>query len=194
MTFLSPLGTKAGLAILSRTHLAPNQEFYLRELVRATGMAPRTIQRELDRLVAAGILAERRHGNRRYLRAGIGHPLYAPLRDIVMKTAGIVPLLRSTLGKDGIELAFVFGSVATGTADARSDIDLFVVATIGLREVVRRLSPAQQQFGREISPVVWSPEEFRTRRRDHDQFLARVLANQRLMVVGDDDDLARLGD
>jgi len=193
MTSLSPLATKAGLAILSRTHLAPNQEFYLRELVRMTGMAPRTIQRELDRLVSAGILAERRHGNRRYLRAGIGHPLYAPLRDIVMKTAGVVPLLRSTLGKDGIELAFVFGSVATGTADARSDIDLFVVATIGLRAVVRRLSPAQQQFGREISPVVWSPEEFRTRRRDHDPFLARVLADPRLMVVGSGDDLARLG-
>lgn len=193
MSVLSPLATKAGIAILTRTHLAPDQEFYLRELVRATGMAPRTIQRELDRLVAAGILAERRHGNRRYLRAGIGHPLYAPLRDIVMKTAGIVPLLRSTLGQDGVELAFVFGSVATGTADAQSDIDLFVIATVGLREVVRRLSPAQHQFGREISPVVWSPEEFRTRRRNHDQFLARVLANPRLMVVGDDDDVARLG-
>ena len=193
MSLLSPLATKAGLAILSRTHLAPNQEFYLRELVRATGMAPRTIQRELDRLVAAGILAERRHGNRRYLRAGIGHPLYAPLRDIVMKTVGIVPLLRSSLGPEGIELAFVFGSVATGTADALSDIDLLVVGKVGLREVVRRLSQAQEQLGREISPVVWTPNEFRKRRHGRDHFLARVLANPRLMVVGDENDLARLG-
>lgn len=193
MSSFSPISTKAGLAILARTHLAPDQEFYLRELVRATGMAPRTIQRELDRLVAAGILTERRHGNRRYLRAGTGHPLFAPLREIVVRTSGIVPLLRSALGKEGVDFAFVFGSVATGTADARSDVDLFIVGTVGSREVVRRLSPAQQQLGREVSPVVWTPEEFRARRRSDDPFLARVLANPRLMVVGDEGDLARVG-
>ncbi len=58
------LRSKAGLAILARTHLEPDREFYLRELVRATGMAPRSIQVQLDRLVQAGVLSDRRDGNR----------------------------------------------------------------------------------------------------------------------------------
>lgn len=192
MSSAFPLGSRARQAILAQTHLVPEQEFYLRELVRATGFAPRTVQVALDHLVTAGILTERRDGNRRYLRASNGHPLYAAIRDIVLKTAGIVPVLREALGSEGVSLAFVFGSMAAGTADAGSDIDLMVVGGAGLREVARRLSPAAERLGREVTPVVWTRKEFRERRRRGDHFLTRVLANPRLMVIGDDDDLGRL--
>jgi predicted nucleotidyltransferase len=191
---LLPFGSRTRQAILALTHLAPEQEFYLRELVRRTGFAPRTVQVELDRLVAAGILRDRRDGNRRYLRASSGHPLFAPLRDIVLKTTGIVPALGDALGSAGVEAAFVFGSVATGTARAESDIDLMVIGSVGQRETVRRLSALQQRLGREINPVVWTAAEYRERAGSADPFLARVLATPRLMVTGTDDDLARLGD
>lgn len=185
--------SKARLAMLARTHLAPDQEFYLRELVRATGMAPRTIQVELDKLVQSGILAERRHGNRRYVHAGRGHPLYAAIREIVLKTAGMVPVLRAALGDAGILLAFVFGSVATGTAGAESDIDLMIVGNPGLRALSPRITKVQAELGREINPVVWAPAEFRDRSRKNDPFLKRLLANPILMVVGDEHELERLG-
>jgi predicted nucleotidyltransferase len=186
--------SKAGSAILAHTHLQPDQEFYLRELVRATGMAPRTIQLQIDRLVRAGILSERRHGNRRYLRAGIGHPLFAPLREIVLKTSGIVPLIREALGSAGISVAFVFGSAASGTTGAGSDIDLLVVGNASPREIVRRLHETQERLGREITPVVWTRKELTARRRRRDHFLARVLANPRLMIVGTDDELEGLAE
>ncbi|MEP7326306.1 MAG: nucleotidyltransferase domain-containing protein [Gemmatimonadota bacterium] len=185
--------SRARLAILARTHLAPDQEFYLRELVRATGMAPRTIQVELDKLVASGILAERRHGNRRYLHASRGHPLFSPVREIVLKTAGMVPMLREALEGADVSLAFVFGSVAAGTAGAESDIDLVVVGKTGLRSLSPRLTRAQTELGREINPIVWTPDELRERIAGADPFLARILANPKLMILGEAHDLEGLG-
>ena len=148
---LELFASRAGAAVLSETFGAPERELYLRELVRLTGLAPRTIQLELDRLVGTGLLTERRDGNRRYVRAAKGHPLYSPFREIVMKTSGIVPLLRSALDGARIEFAFVFGSVAAGSARAGSDVDLLVVGKDGLRSIVARLREVQDAVAREVT-------------------------------------------
>lgn len=179
------LGPPARRAILARTFLDPAREFHLRELVRLSGLAPRSIQVEVDKLVPYGLLLERRSGNRRYLRANEQHPLYAPVREIILKTIGLGDVLRSALGPTNIELAVVFGSIAAGTATAGSDIDLLVVGSVSLREVVRRLAPAQDTLGREVTPVVWTPAEFKRRRADHDPFLARVKGSALIPIVGE---------
>jgi predicted nucleotidyltransferase len=184
---------KSRRRILAKTLLAPDREFYLRELVRSTGLSPRTVQVELDRLVAADILLERRSGNRRYLRANERHPFYRPLRELVAKSEGLVGIVRDALGTDGVEVAFVFGSMAEGTAKADSDLDLLIVGDLGLREVVSRLAPAQEQLGREINPVVWTRGEFERRRQSGDHFLGRVLNGSRLMVVGAEHELEAVG-
>jgi predicted nucleotidyltransferase len=183
------ISSKTRRRLLARTLLAPEREFHLRELIRATGLAPRTVQMEVNRLVVAGILVERRSGNRRYLRANEGHPFFRPLRELLAKGEGLVGVIRDVLGKDGVDLTFVFGSIAEGSANATSDIDLLVVGDIGLREAVRRLEEAQEQLGREINPVVWTRQEFKRRRATGDHFLTRVLSGARLMVVGDEREL-----
>ena len=43
---------------------------------------------------AAELLCERRDGNRRYLRANDRHPLFRPVREIVLKTDAHVPAHR----------------------------------------------------------------------------------------------------
>ena len=178
------LGPEARQAILARTHLDPTREFYLRELVRLTGFAPRTVQEEVDRLVEGDLLAERRSGNRRYLTAQKRHPLFRAIREIVIKTVGLIDILRDTLGTRGIDFALVFGSIAEGTDRSLSDVDLLVIGKLGLRETVRRLTPAQDQLEREINPVVWTRKEFQRRLTKSDHFLTLVLRGPRLMVVG----------
>lgn len=185
--------SKARRAILARAYLAPSQEHHLRELVRLTGFAPRTVQKEVDQLVKSGLLVERRSGNRRYLRAQETHPLFRPLREILMKTEGLVPVLARALRQQGVELALVFGSFAAGTPKPESDVDLLVVGRLGLREAVRRLASARDTLGREINPVVWTREELERRRSRHDPFASRVLNGPRLMVIGEESDLTGLG-
>lgn len=180
-------------AILARTHLSPDREFYLRELVRLTRLAPRTVQREIDHLVEADLLTDRRDGNRRYLRANERHPLFGALREILLKSEGLVAVLQSALGNRGVEVAFVFGSMASGRAMAGSDVDLLIVGPLGLRESVRRLREVHDTIGREINPVVWTAEEFRSRLAAQDHFLDSVLREPRLMVLGDERKLGELG-
>jgi predicted nucleotidyltransferase len=179
------LGPAARQSILSRTFLDYQQELHLRELVRLTGYAPRTVQQEVDRLVAAGLLQERRAGNRRYLRPNQRHPLFAAVREIILKTDGLAFVLRDALGQDGIEFSLVFGSMAAGASDAGSDVDLLVVGSVGLRETVKRLSRAADVLGREVNPVVWTKREFDNRRRIGDGFLKRVMSAPTIAVVGE---------
>ncbi len=154
----------------------PGEEYHVRELVRLTGLAPRTVQQEIERLVEAEFLVERRSGNRRYLRANERHPLYRAVREIVLKTAGLGDVLRDTLGTEGIDFALVYGSIAAADPKAGSDIDMLIVGSLGLREAVRRLQPAQDALGREINPNVWTRSEYDRRARKNDPFLSRVLA------------------
>ena len=161
--------------------------------MRITGLAPRTIQREVDLLVQADLLTDRLDGNRRYLRANERHPLFAPLREILLKSEGLVGALQRALGNRGVEAAFVFGSMASGRAMARSDVDLLIIGSIGLREAVRKLRDAQADLGREINPVVWTADEFGSRLTAQDHFLTSVLREPRLFVVGDERKLGELG-
>jgi predicted nucleotidyltransferase len=178
------LGPPARRAILSRTFLDPSREYHVRELVRLTGLAPRSVQQEVEKLVGADLLVERRSGNRRYLRANDRHTLFRAIREIVLKTEGLADVLRSALGSDGVTFAIVYGSIAAAEPRAGSDIDLLVVGSVGLREVVRRLTAAQDVLGREISPNVWTRREFERRRQENDPFLIRVLSGPTIPVVG----------
>lgn len=178
------LGPDARRAILARTFIDPSREVHLRGLVRLTGFAPRTVQQEVERLVQADLLSERRDGNRRYLHANDRHPLFRPVREIVLKTVGLADVLRDALGADHIEFAFVFGSIAADVPTAGSDVDLLIVGTVGLREVVRRLHSVHDQLGREVNPIVWTRTEFDRRRAESESFLTRVLDGPRIDVIG----------
>ncbi len=177
------LGPACRAEILTRTHLEPAREFHLRELVRLTGFAPRTVQQEVDRLVGAELLGERRDANRRYLSANRRHPLFHAVREIVVKTAGLVSVLREALGTDGIEFAFVFGPMAAAAPAASSPVDVLVVGSAGSGEIERRLISARDALGREVQPLVWPREEFERRLAVMDPFLGGVLKGPRLSLV-----------
>jgi predicted nucleotidyltransferase len=182
----SVLGPPGRLAVLTHTFVDPAREVHLRELVRLTGLAPRSVYQEVERLIGAGILAERRSGNRRYLHANERHPLFRPIREIVLKTTGLADVLRQALGTQGIDLALVFGSIAADAPKAGSDVDLLIIGSIGLREAVRRLSEAQEHLGREVNPVVWTRSELQRRRKDGDAFLRRIARAPVIPVVGEE--------
>jgi len=185
MVLANFLGSKARVALLLRLFLNPDKEYYLRELVRLTGFAPRTIQVELDNLMESDLLLERRSGNRRYLKANIDSQFFKTLQELVLRSEGFIGVLNEALGNEGIQFAFVFGSMAAGTAGADSDVDLLVVGELGLRKVVRRLHGVPDQIGREINPVVWTETEYRHRLYEEEHFLAEILQGPRITVIGD---------
>jgi len=174
--------------------LRPDEEVHLRELARATGFSPRSVNKEVDRLVAAGILLERRSSNRRYLRANKGHQLFHELHNIIDKTVGVIPALTAALAKEkGIKLALLFGSAAAGSEGPASDVDLLVVGSISLARVLKVTRGIQDSIGREINPVVMDGQEFRRRRAKQEHFISTVLNGETITLVGELDVASQLG-
>lgn len=168
-------------------------ELHLRELARQSGLALGTVQQELRRLTRIGVVSARRDGNRVYYRANVRHPLHPELRSLVLKTSGLVEVLRQALGDRRVALAFVFGSVARGDAGAGSDVDLMVIGAVSLRRLTGLLSGVANQLGRELNPHALTPEEFRDRKHRGDHFLRAVLASPKLFVCGTEDELEAMG-
>ena len=81
----------------------------------------------------------------------------------MLKTTGLTDLVKKALeGNPKIRIAFIFGSIATGTEKAESDVDLMVIGDVGLRRLSALLSVVPDQIGREVNPHTLSSEEFKT--------------------------------
>ncbi len=166
-------------------------ELHVREIERRSGLADATVRQELRRLTRLGVVEPRRDGNRTYYHANSAHPLYSDIRNMVLKTSGLVDLFREALMHPGIRIAFVFGSMASGNGKAGSDVDLMLIGRISLRQVGKLLSGVATKLGREINPHVLSPEEYLKRRKAREHFITTVLSEPRLFVIGTEDDLKR---
>lgn len=192
MGLLTVLFPQARAEVLRLLFADGSRELHLRELVRQSGLTLGSVQAEVGKLLEAGLLADRRDGNRRYVRANSAHPVFADLHNLVLKTAGLHDVLADALdGLEGIRIALVFGSVAAGGDQAGSDIDLLVIGDVGLRVLSPRLRVATERLGREINPVVMSAEEF-IRERATKPLLVDLLAKPMLFIQGDQRELERL--
>ena len=172
----------------------PDDTYYLREVARRTGGALGAVQRELSVLVGAGILTRTLKGRQVDYQANRQCPVFEELRSIVTKTIGLVDPLRGALLAlgDRIEVAFVFGSMASTGGNSDSDVDLFVIGRTTLSDVVDALAETESLVGREVNAVVQSRAEFLRRVTANDHFVSRVMREPRLFVIGGDDVLGGL--
>jgi predicted nucleotidyltransferase len=174
----------------------PTRSFHLSELRRLTGLGSASVQSELNRLTDAGLLVSDRVGNLRSFKANADCPIFDELVSITHKTLGLVPALSDALAPMAPRLlaACVFGSVASHTDTAKSDVDVMLVGNgITLGEVLEHVEPLEQQWGRKINPTMYSPQEFLKRRAEPDSFVNRVLARPTLALIGDIHGIDRAG-
>lgn len=173
-----------------------DEEFYLREIIRAAGVGQGSIQRELETLVGAGLVLRRVHGRQVYFRANPENPIYRELRGLLVKTAGVADVLREALAPlaAGIHVAFVYGSVARGEERRASDIDLMVVGDVSFADASQALASAQRRLGREVNPTVYTPAEFKQKLAAGQHFLRSVVEREKLFLFGNEHDLRRLGE
>lgn len=173
--------------VLGLLYGQPDRSFYTKEILRLTGMGVATIKRELDRMLAAGILQMTRIGNQHHYQANPQCPIYAELLGIIKKTFGVAGTIQSALEPlaDSIEWAFVFGSVASGKESAASDIDLLIIGDVSFSDVVTALYPVQETLGREVNPKIYRPDEWTRMHQTNDAFVRDVLAKPRMDVMGE---------
>jgi predicted nucleotidyltransferase len=173
----------------------PERTFYLRQIVRQTGSAQGAVQQELEKLTRAGLLLRTVQGRQVHFQANRDAPIFSELQALLLKTAGLVDVLREALAplQDQIRVAFVFGSAARGELRGDSDIDLFVIGDAPFDVVAPALVISQKRLGRDVNPTVYPPAEFRAKVEDGHHFVTTVLSEPRLFVIGDSNELEGLG-
>ncbi len=187
------LFTKVQQRVLAVLFGNPARSFYTNELIALACSGSGAVQRELSRLEAAQLVTVRQLGNQKHYQANASSPIFEELRGLVLKTSGLVDVLRAALAPLGgqIGLAFVYGSVAKGADTAKSDIDLMVISeTIAYADLFTALEPATSRLQRTVNPTLYSRIELDKRVSDGNAFVTRVLAQPKLWVIGEDRGLA----
>ncbi len=171
----------------------PDRTFYANELIRLIGSGSGAVQRELTRLERSGLVITSRKATQKHYQANPESPLFQELCSIARKTVGVAEPLREALAPLArkISAAFVYGSVAKRSDTAKSDIDLMIVSDkVAYPDVMEALQAVSARLGREVNPTIYNRRELATRLREGNAFVQRVLAQPKLWIIGDDDDLS----
>ena len=185
---------KTRQAVLSLLYGHADESFYLRQIVRVVGGGMGAVQRQVNALVDAGIVLRIMKGKQIYYQANFHSPVFTELKSIIIKTAGIGDILKTALAPlaQHIHCAFIYGSMAHGTEKEGSDVDVLVIGNVTFSDIVAVLSPTQQIIGREINPTVYPPDEFRAKLTKNNHFIKSVMADDKIYLIGDDDEFKRL--
>lgn len=188
------LGSRLRTKILGWLFSHPDERYFVRQITSLLNEDSTNVSRELARLEKTGILVLTIEGKQKYYQSNRKSPVFAELHGLVVKTAGVADVLKTALGpvRQKIRAAFIFGSTAMNTENRTSDIDLMVIGSISFAKVSSAVSQAEKILQREVNPVVYSPSEFKQKVRGGHHFLKTVLENEKIFLIGDEDEFDRL--
>jgi DNA-binding transcriptional ArsR family regulator len=163
--------------MLAWLFLHPEQEFSLTELARRFGVSRATVMREADRFAAAGLVADRRQGNLRFIRARTDNIVAGPLAELLAVTYGPTAVLGELFASvPGVDEAYVYGSWAARYrgqgGDVPHDVDVLVVGDADDDDLYDAARAAERRLGREVSVRRVSARAWRESASD--PFLASV--------------------
>lgn len=180
------MGSKTRSKVLSLFFSHPNEEFYVREVVRKVNENLNSVRRELNKLTELGILHSNTKGNHKYFQINKNLPIYEELKMIFIKTDGLANELKQILAREkGIKQAFIYGSWAAGKEKLLSDIDIFIVGEIDENRVIKDLNELEQRLSREINYVIFDTNEFKNRLKKDDPFIKNVIEGPKIFLIGE---------
>jgi len=147
--------------LLALVLLHPDQEWTVSDLARQLGVPLTTAQSEVGRLADGGVLATRKVGRSRVVRANVGSPSVAPLTQLTLVTFGPQIVVADEFASIGAERVVVFGSWAAryyGEAgELPADIDVLVVGDgIDRVDLYAAAERAEARLGMPVNPVLRS--------------------------------------
>lgn len=185
--------SKVRVELLSMFFQRPDRAFYVREIERITGKDYKNVSRELQNLEDLGLLRSRKQGNLKYFSLNTDFLIYEELKSIFLKTSGAVGVLKPVLSKmKGIEFAFIYGSLASGTESADSDIDLMVIGKVPLERLLKSMRQPEGILSRDINTSLYEVSEIKKRLKKSDPFITEVLNSPKIMLIGNEDELRRI--
>jgi predicted nucleotidyltransferase len=187
MSAVDFLFTPSVQRVLAATLGHPERTYTLEELLALAAAGRGSAQKQVEKLLAAGVLTEEpRRGRQRSIKANADYFLYPELSSIARKSFGLAEPLKSALRRFSheIEEAFVFGSVAKGSDTQHSDVDLAVIGTASLLELSEAVRDLEQELGRAVHLNLYAPDEWRELVA-RDPIVSQIAQDSRLQLLPD---------
>ena len=174
--------------ILARLMADPDKGYNLSELVAITHSSMPTVQREVGRAEDSGIVTTDKIGPTRIARIDTAHPLYLPLRQIVLATYGAP----ATVAREFSELidvcaVLIFGSWAARYAGesgrAPNDIDVLVIGAPDRDAVDAAADRSETEIGLPVQSTVRSYAQWHD---SNESFIREIRGHASLVVLADE--------
>lgn len=152
----------------------PYKEVYLRELSKILKISPFAIKKYASILIKENIILEERKANLRYFKANISNIFYRQLKisfniQKILKSNIIEYIQKSVPAVSSIVL---FGSLAKGTDDEKSDIDLLIIG----KEKDIDFKGIKKNLGRAINEHIMMWSEWKKNYENNKAFYYEIIS------------------
>lgn len=184
--------SKARRKVLEFFFHRPDENFYLRRVVREIDEEVNAVKRELDILTDEKLLHRERRLNKVFYTLNKGYQFYDEFMRIFTKTSFLADAINKSGSKIGkvkyIALSTKFPKKLSIKED---EIYVLFVGTIVVPEIEHIMSEAEKIFGRPINYTVMNDEEFAFRKKNNDPFMWRFLKQPKVLLVGTEEELLK---
>ncbi len=186
MTIFPEIGkSRLRKALLGYFCTNSDARLYLRQAAVILDEDPGNLSKELAHLQSLGIFSSAMSGKQKYYSLNKQYPLLNELKSVIFKTIGVEGALRELVASvPGIETAFIYGSFAGGSEDARSDIDVLLIGKFSEDDLLKKISSLENKLQREINYTVYSTQEFAKKSKQKGSFLNEVLKTKPIFLKG----------
>ena len=188
-------GGKTRARVLEWLLTHPAQTYHLRGLAQAAGTDAGNTSRLMSSLVDSGLVlaAPDSHSTRYSINAG--SPLVGPLRQLVVCAGALVTDLRLVAEGLGtadrqVDYAGVYGSVAAGTDDAISDIDVLVIGEISTVSAQAAFKAAGRKHRKPVNVVVVTAPGLAEKLREGSALWSSIANGKKIDLLGAWSDVA----
>lgn len=159
----------------------PERDWGLKDLSKESGVPKTTVWRAVNRLEDRGLVEKSMTGNTSIIKVenrGILERIVRMAFSEVEEMRGIAEEYAEEVGKiDGVKSCILFGSVARGTADFESDIDILIL--VADESVEDRINMIADRFNSEksvrIMPDVLESSRFKEMKNYGEDFAEEIM-------------------
>lgn len=189
LTLKRLFSSKLRVKVLSHFFFHPGETFHVRRLAAELEESAGSVARELSNLQEAGVLMSKAVGNQKHYSLRKDNPILEDLRNLFLKTSGASAELKSALERmgDGVEVAFLYGSYASGEAHAASDIDLMVIGDVSDRKLAPAVARVERRLKRCINYTLYTRGEAEKRLGKKGDFVHQVFSGPKILLIGNPD-------
>lgn len=171
----------------------PDMSLHVRAIVREVGTEINAVRRELARLHAMGLLNKRPSSNRIYYTVDTSNIYYAELLSLISKEYGLgADIIKNRRDLGDIKFTVLSRRFSRNVTSTMLDVDLFIVGSVNFDLLEKIVKQNEEELGREINYTVMGDDEFMFRKRRNDQFISRVLAQGRTLLIGDEEEFTAI--